>query len=390
MDFNSGFLRYGNKWRLHRKMFNVALNKQVIPQYKAMQLQKVHQLLQNLLSTPKEYNNHFQAVSAAIIMAVTYGYDVAPNNDRFVTKIERLLDLIRTVLTPARVALLGAFPFLEHIPSWLLGGQYKQRAAECRALAADVLSDPVTYVKDQMRSGTARKSLVCDLFQKGNGKTDEETVKAVAATVFLGTSSTFFVFLLAMVLDPNVQTRAQQEIDRVVGSERLPNFDDRPNLPYIEAVYLETLRWGATVPLGLPHVTTTSDIYAGMGMAHDETRFPEAMAFKPERHLTSIGTLVGGTSSPSFGFGRRICPGMHLAEQSIWIAIVSMLATLRIGKAKDEFGEEIDVKPEFTTGLSIAPKPFACSITARSPCSERLVLAQNRDKSRGEIFCEHF
>ncbi|KAF9223382.1 cytochrome P450 [Gyrodon lividus] len=396
MDFNSGLLPYGNEWRLHRKMFNVALNKQVIPQYKAMQLQKVHQLLENLLNTPKEYPRHCKTMSAAIIMAVTYGYDVVPN-DSFVTKIEQFVKLFLTVLTPERAALLGAFPFLEHIPSWLPGGRYKQRAKECRALAADVLNDPVTYVKDQMRSGTARKSLVYDLFEKGNGKTDEETVKAVAASLFLGgaetTNSTLLVFLLAMVLNPHAQTKAQEEIVRVVSSERLPNFDDRPNLPYVEAVYLETLRWRPVAPLVLPHMTSTSDVYEGMhipkgvivlvnlwAMAHDETRFPEAMAFKPERHLTPIGTLAGGTSSPSFGFGRRICPGMHLAEQSIWIAIVSMLATLHIEKAKNEFGEDIDVKPEFTTGLGIAPRPFVCSITARSPSAERLVFVRNRDE----------
>ena len=56
------------------------------------------------------------------------------------------------------------------------------------------------------------------------------------------------VFLLAIVLHPKVQAKAQEEIDRVVGSGRLPGFDDRPNLPYIEAIYLETLRWRPVVP----------------------------------------------------------------------------------------------------------------------------------------------
>ena len=56
------------------------------------------------------------------------------------------------------------------------------------------------------------------------------------------------VFLLAMVLYPNVQAKAQEEIDRVVDSGRLPDFDDRPQLPYAEAVYLETLRWRPVIP----------------------------------------------------------------------------------------------------------------------------------------------
>ena len=56
------------------------------------------------------------------------------------------------------------------------------------------------------------------------------------------------VFLLAIVLHPNVQAKAQEEIDRVIGNERIPDFDDRPQLPYTEAVYLETFRWRPVVP----------------------------------------------------------------------------------------------------------------------------------------------
>ncbi|KIK93483.1 hypothetical protein PAXRUDRAFT_145010 [Paxillus rubicundulus Ve08.2h10] len=396
-EFNLAFLPYGDKWRHHRKMFNVALNKRVVHRYNTMQLQKVHELLENLMNTPKEHAKHFKTASVAAIMAVTYGYDVVRNNDPFVTTIERFLDLFLFVLTPERAALLGTFPFLARIPSWLPGGRYKKRAAECRALAVSVLNDPVTYVKAKMASGTARKSLVYDLFEKENGKADEETVKAVGATVLLGgmetTSSTLLVFLLAMVLNPDVQSKAQEEIDRVVGTERLPNFDDRPNLPYVEGVYLETLRWRPVAPLRLPHMTSTSDIYEGMyipkgaivllnlwAMAHDEKRFPEPLAFKPERHLTPNGTLAEGISYHPFGCGRRRCPGMHMVKQTVWAAIVSVLATLRIAKVKNEFGEEVDVNPEFTNGLSSVPKPFVCSIVARSRAAKQVVVGKNRNE----------
>ncbi|KAF9238505.1 cytochrome P450 [Melanogaster broomeanus] len=365
MSFSSGLLPYGNKWRLHRQMFNIALSKQVIPQYRPMLMEKTHQLLENLLNSPEDYDLHFKTLSAAIIMAVTYGYDAVPTNDPIVTKVERFIELIKTVMSPEQAALFAAFPFVAHIPSWLPGGRYKQKAAECRRLAVDVVNDPFNYVKDQMASGTARKSLVKDLLEKENWKTDEETVKSVAATSFLGvpfqTGGTFLMFLLAMVLHPNVRTKAQQEIDRVVGSERLPNFDDRPNLPYVEAVFLETFRWRPAVPLALPHLTTTNDVYEGMyipkgtlplAIGHEEARFPDPMAFKPERHLTPTGSLAKNTPFEVYGFGRRICPAKNLADESVWIGIVSVLATLRVAKAQNEFGEEIDIKPEFTGGLT--------------------------------------
>ena len=55
-----------------------------------------------------------------------------------------------------------------------------------------------------------------------------------------------------MTLHPDIQARAQAEIDSVVGADwrRLPSFEDRPNLPYINAIFLELLRWNPAVPLG--------------------------------------------------------------------------------------------------------------------------------------------
>lgn len=56
--------------------------------------------------------------------------------------------------------------------------------------------------------------------------------------------------ILALVLSPHVQKRAQAELDLVVGRDRLPTFDDRPRLPYIEAICREVLRWHMVAPLG--------------------------------------------------------------------------------------------------------------------------------------------
>jgi len=58
------------------------------------------------------------------------------------------------------------------------------------------------------------------------------------------------VFVLAMVLCPDVQKRAQAEIDALIGRDRLPTFEDRASLPYIDAIVRETFRWEPVVPLG--------------------------------------------------------------------------------------------------------------------------------------------
>jgi cytochrome P450 len=64
-------------------------------------------------------------------------------------------------------------------------------------------------------------------------------------------AATVSTFVLAMVLFPDVQLKAQEEIDRVVGPGRLPNFADREHLPYLSALYKELLRWHVIGPMGI-------------------------------------------------------------------------------------------------------------------------------------------
>lgn len=70
-------------------------------------------------------------------------------------------------------------------------------------------------------------------------------------------------FFLVMTLYPEVQRTAQEEIDRVIGTDRLPTFADRDSLPYVEAVVKEALRMHPIAPMGLPHVTTADDVCEG-------------------------------------------------------------------------------------------------------------------------------
>ena len=66
-----------------------------------------------------------------------------------------------------------------------------------------------------------------------------------------------------MSLNPSVQQRAQAQLDAVVGSGRLPDFGDRPALPYIDAIVREALRWMPIVPLGIAHRTVEDDEFGG-------------------------------------------------------------------------------------------------------------------------------
>ena len=70
-------------------------------------------------------------------------------------------------------------------------------------------------------------------------------------------------FFLAMALFPDVQRRAQEEIDRIIGPNRLPGFEDREKLSYIDAIVMEVLRWHPVGPMGVPHVAEADDVCEG-------------------------------------------------------------------------------------------------------------------------------
>lgn len=109
--------------------------------------------------------------------------------------------------------------------------------------------------------------------------------------------------------------------------------------------------------------TVTPNVWA---MCHDEVKYPNASEFNPDRFLDADGTLTDDTVSIVWGFGRRICPGRHLAEASVWSAMVHLLAIFKFSNAKDENGKEIEFKPRWEGGLTVRPAPFPCSITPRN------------------------
>ncbi|KAF8180437.1 cytochrome P450 [Pholiota molesta] len=154
----------------------------------------------------------------------------------------------------------------------------------------------------------------------------ENLIKDVAGVVFIAVILTFF---LAMLSFPEAQLKAQEELDR-------------PSLPYVSALIKEVQR----------------------AILNDEKMYPNPRAFMPERFLKN-GELDPSILDPAdvgFGFGRRICPGSHIALSNIWISLASILATFTISKARDEDGVVIEPSMKYRSGQ---PEPFKCTITPR-------------------------
>ncbi|EIW84293.1 cytochrome P450 [Coniophora puteana RWD-64-598 SS2] len=383
LGFRTVFMPYGDKWRVHRRVYHQALHPEGAKIYRSMQVEKAYQLLQNLLSSPDDYVNHFDFFSGSIVMSAMYGYNASPDDDPIIRNIKRVMQSVGQAETPELAAVLDAYPSLLKFPSWFPGAGVKRGASELRDRVKDMKEPPFEYVLKQMSAGTAEHSLVFQaLTRLGDTGETAQMIKDASATAYSAgsetTPTTMQVWVLAMVLHPEVQARAQAEIDAVVGHDRLPDFSDRPSLPYIEAMLRETLRWHPIVPMSISHSALEDDIYEGMlipkgatiipnvwALSRNEEKYPSPERFLPERFLTETGEIKDENFDLVFGFGRRICPGRHLADASLWISIACILALFNFEKRKDAFGNIIDFEPKYTPTLASRPYPFPCSIVPR-------------------------
>jgi len=196
------------------------------------------------------------------------------------------------------------------------------------------------------------------------------------------TVSAMTTFFLMMTLYPDIQRCAQAEIDRVVGKDRLTTIEDQKALPFTMAVIKEVLRFAPVVPTGLAHRVTRDDVYQGYSIpkgatvianiwaiTQDSDMYPNPSVFDPERFVARPG--VEPQIDPrkwAFGFGRRVCPGAHFAETSMFLNMTGILATFNISKFVTKDGQEIEPEIRFISHGAIShPKPFDCRITLRSP-----------------------
>ncbi|KAF7358359.1 hypothetical protein MVEN_00885900 [Mycena venus] len=386
--FNIGLMKYGDEWRTHRRLLNGSFNNKAVRKYEPTELAGTRKLLARLLHSPENFMDHFRQMAGEIIMAVAYGIEVLPSDDPYIALAHEAVRTFSIGTIPGAY-LVDTFPILKHVPRWFPGAGFKRQAEEWSKLSRGVLELPFAETKRQMDSGTAPSSFSSDNLQALEDPDkepyyQEHHVKQAAAAVFVGgadtTVSALSTFLLAMLAYPEVQKKAQAEIDSVIAGKNLPSFEDEGSLPYVSALVKEVMRWETVAPLALPRLLAEDDEYRGYrlpagsivvgntwGILHDERVYPDPHTFKPERFLLD-GKLNPAARDPeiAFGYGRRRCAGRPMALSSIWITAVSILATFDINKAVDEKGNVIEPSYEYIPGGITAPAPFKCSITPRS------------------------
>lgn len=383
------FTRYGDQMRRQRKLMQRALGSTTIPKYYSLLEMETPWFLKRLLENPSDYLSQIKRYAGGLTLLVMYGHQVKTDDDAFMQLADECVDLLANrIASGVGIWPVDVFPVLQHLPEWAPGAGFLRKAREWRTKLEEFVDGPYEFVKESMLAGTALPSFCSTLIEEGETKDarGDFDLRWTANSMYAaGIDTTFTLvlqFFLAMREYPDAMAKAQKEIDSVVGSDRLPTFADRKNLPYVEALFNECLRYSVGVPLALPHRLMEDDIYEGMfipkgtlvfaniwNISRDETVFKDPHLFNPERYLEPVDDEMAKRRDPktfTFGFGRRICPGRHLVQSSAWILMASFLATMNISKAVDENGKEIEQEIKYENAVFRMPSGLCIDIKPRS------------------------
>ncbi|KDQ11849.1 hypothetical protein BOTBODRAFT_34941 [Botryobasidium botryosum FD-172 SS1] len=374
------------KWKTGRKIIQSALSNEAIRSFYPSLEGATRTCLLHILEHPDDFKAHLELLTGKIIVLFTYGLKVESSQDELIAINNEAVGPSLAYFAPGAV-LVDTFPILRHVPSWFPGAGFKRHAKILRQKVDTMFDVPFNRVKTNMAAGIAIPSFTLENLQ--DGIYDESDQLASAGSMYIAAVDTTVAalasFVLAMALYPDVQRKAQAEIDEVVKHGALPTFEDRDRLPYIGLLIKELQRWKPVLNLGVLHFATTDDDYDGYfipkgttvlpnvwAVTQDESNYKDPNRFWPER-FENPETAELDPYKYAFGFGRRMCPGMNFADATIYITVASILAAFNISKPRDENGNEVELDVPYTQGLIACPENFKCIIRPRSEAAASLV-----------------
>lgn len=325
---------------------------------------------------------------------MAYGYNIEQHDpDVLVDMADQMMREFSLAASPMAWAV-DIIPALQHIPENFPGATFKKTARKWRKSIQACAHLPYEFVQKQMTNQTNRPSYVSKLVQllkddkQGLSAEDEEAIVWSAASLYGAAADTTVItlttFTLAMLKFPEVQKKAQEELDRVIGEGALPNLDDRDRLPYINAVVKEATRWWVVSPMGFPHTATEEFLYEGHRIPkgaiimpavywflHDPSVYANPDVFDPDRFLSPRNEPDPTTEA--FGFGRRICPGRFFADQGLFLNIAMTLACFNIKRPIGEDGKEVEVDVQPKPGVLTYPTEFGFNVVPRSDKHKQLI-----------------
>ena len=368
----------GAQWKTHRRLTSNFFSDRQVRSYRYLQDVESKQLLYNLLGS-NDFSGEIRRFNLSILMTLMYGKRLESRMDSEIEELTHHVQNISAAIVQKQSLLVEAFPILHRLPCW---------AAPWKRMGDMYFNLTDKFFQKNMRHGQSSTSY--NWARQLSEMKEAQGIPFSELSYILGvlleggletTTGLLEFFTMASVLYPESVGKAQDELDSIVGQNRLPSFDDTSNLPYVNAFIKEVFRWRPAAPMGAPHAPIEDDEYQGYRIPKgaaiienqwainlDDECFQDPYEFIPERWLQYPDQPLS-----IFGFGRRACPGKQMAQNSIFIAIARILWAYNISHCYTN-GQKIPIDSFDTRQGNLAgPSPFQASFSIRSPAHQRIL-----------------
>ncbi|KAL0097279.1 cytochrome P450 [Phycomyces blakesleeanus] len=354
------FNQPGKRWRSTRAVATTVLAQKSIDKYTEFFEAIADKTVDRLISVSKKDGSvvpfpHFQLASFGVIIKLAVGKSVKSLDDPVFTKLLEMSD--KTMMYGGIVGDLGSFlPALKWINMFSSVHKDMVKMVESRdkniaKLVNEAIEGENECLAQQMNILKAEYGLV------------DQDINVLFSDMITAGGDTIAValyWLFALLLQySDVMKKMRDEIDSfIIEHKRIPRFSDRSELKYNIAVHRESLRFRAVTPFGLSHCATDdvisngyfipkdTVILAGTDALHmNEKYFVEPKKFNPDRYIGIEKTMSASNNGPAeerdtyvFGWGRRICPGIYMAESEIFNLCTRILARCNVEPALNKDG----------------------------------------------------
>ncbi|XP_049963436.1 methyl farnesoate epoxidase-like isoform X2 [Schistocerca serialis cubense] len=341
-------------------------------------LEEVEDLLSSIRNNTVEVTELFPVHMVNILWAITAG----ARYERHDARLRQLIDGVQRTFrsgNPTGATLGRIFPVLRTLAPRLVG--YEQEVQSRRELYGFIREAIHEHMKtlDEDNPRDFIDVYLREMKNSGDPTFTEDGLAAIIFDLFAAgsdtVSNTLAFAIMYMILYPEVQEKVQKELDTVVGHSRRISLEDRPRLPYFEAVIAEISRINTTAPMCPPHVALKDTTLHGYNIPkgtwffislwcamHDKGHWGDPHVFRPERFLDR--ETAAFTRDPyviNFGTGARSCLGMPLAKNNLFLFLGAILQDLAVSLPAGEPRLSTDPLP----GLTAAPRPFRAHFATR-------------------------
>jgi len=388
-DVSVVFSQPGERLTRYRKLLHHWVNPNYVKTHVPVQMEEVTKFLLRLGDSCYDDESVSQLLRrfiGSIALRLAYGDLGEKNHKKFSELGDRAVQFQNQATQPGHW-LVNSFPILRIVPPWFPGGHFRKWAIQARAHITELIQEPVLVVQREMSKGRPLHSFTAHFLGAAEEVNDEEidVISCVSNSFYVAGTDTSAAYLnnliLLIALHPEVQLKAQEELDRVLGKERLAVLGDREHLQYIDCIIMEVHRMYPVAPL-LFHSPLEDDTYLGYfipkgatvyaniwSILNNPKNYPNPEQFYPERFIPSKG--LDAPLDPrklTFGLGRRSCPGQLLGENTVFLTVANALATLNFRAPTSLEGRPLELSGlKLTPGLVSTVQPFNCKVNYRYP-----------------------